>query len=91
MVTCHLEERGKVMFGIVTMMMGMLMVVVMRKIRTNMILSFRCGNKQTSPFSAAFGQNAALSALPRLRWSLKFFLSNESFNYRLSKASLSIV
>ena len=40
------------------------------KIRTNLILSFRYGSKQTSPFSAAFGQNAALSALPRLRWSL---------------------
>ena len=69
MVTCHLEELGKVIFGIVTMMMGMLMVMI-RKMRTNMMLSFRCGNKQTSPFSAAFGQNAALSALPRLRWSL---------------------
>ena len=60
-------------------------------IRKNMILLFRCGNKQTSPFSAAFGQNAALSALPRLRWSLQFFLSKEPFNYQLSKASLSIV
>ena len=39
-------------------------------IRTNMILSFRCGSKQTSPFSAVFGQSVALSALPRLRWSL---------------------
>ena len=48
--------------------------------KSNMILSFRYGNKQTSPFSAAFGQNVALSALPRLRWSFKFFLSNESFN-----------
>ena len=60
-------------------------------IRTNMIISFRCGSKQTSPFSAAFGQSVALSALPRLRWSLQFFLSKEPFNYQLSKASLSIV